>query len=71
MDKNDISNKLGRRIVQLRESFGLRQIDLAHKSDLDDAFLRRIESGRVNPTIKTLERIANALNVEMKDLFDF
>lgn len=71
MGKNDLRDKLGRRIVQLRDSLGLRQVDLANKADIDDGFLRRIETGKVNPTIKTLEKIANGLEVEMKDLFDF
>lgn len=71
MGKNDLRDKLGRRIVQLRDSLGLRQVDLANRADIDDGFLRRIETGKVNPTIKTLEKIANGLEVEMKDLFDF
>ncbi len=57
--------------MQLRDSLGLRQVDLANRADIDDGFLRRIETGKVNPTIKTLEKIANGLEVEMKDLFDF
>jgi len=38
--------------------------------DIDDGSLRRIESGRTNPTTVTLLRIAKALEVEIKDLFD-
>lgn len=71
MGKDDLSGKLGRRIVQLRDNLGLRQVDLAHRAEIDDGFLRRIESGRVNPTIKTLEKIANGLEVQIKELFDF
>jgi transcriptional regulator with XRE-family HTH domain len=71
MGIDELSGKLGRRIVQLRDSIGLRQVDLAHKAEIDDGFLRRIETGKVNPTIKTLEKIANGLEVEIKDLFDF
>mgnify|MGYP005989090481 CR=1 FL=1 len=63
--------QLGKRIVQLRISKSLKQIDLAIKLNIEDSSLRRLESGRTNPTVKTLLRIANALDVEFKDLFDF
>jgi transcriptional regulator with XRE-family HTH domain len=71
MEKYNLSIKVGKRMVQLRKNMGLKQVDLAHKADIDDGFLRRIESGKVNPTLKTLEKIANGLDVVMKDLFDF
>lgn len=62
---------LGQRIVALRKEKGLKQIDLSVKLNIEDAALRRIESGRTNPTTKTLYKIALALEVEMSDLFDF
>lgn len=63
--------KLGKRIVQLREESDLKQIDLALKLDIEDSALRRIESGRTNPTLKTLLRIADSLNVNLTELFHF
>lgn len=71
MENVGIQNKLGKKIVDIRSNLGLRQVDLAMKAEIDDAFLRRIESGKVNPTIKTLEKIAKGLEVPMRDLFDF
>lgn len=71
MDRNSLSVKVGERIVILRTRMGLRQVDLAHEADIDDGFLRRIETGKVNPTLKTLEKIANGLEVQIKELFDF
>jgi len=71
MGKGNIQTRLGERIVKLRNNLGIRQVDLAFRAEMDDAFLRRIEAGKVNPTIKTLEKIAKGLDVEMKDLFDF
>ncbi len=38
---------------------------------MDDGSLRRIESGRTNPTIFTLVRIAKALEVPLVELFLF
>lgn len=62
--------KLGMRIVELRKEKNLKQIDLATKINIEDSALRRIESGRTNPTLKTLLRIAEGLDVELKGLFD-
>jgi transcriptional regulator with XRE-family HTH domain len=48
----------------------LKQEGLSDLLDIDDGSLRRIESGRTNPTTVTLLRISIALEVEIKDLFD-
>ena len=71
MGTNDFLTKLGRRIIEIRNEKGIRQIDLAIDSELDDGSLRRIEAGRTNPTVKTLIKIAKGLGVKTKDLLDF
>jgi len=63
--------KLGQRIVKLRNEKKLKQIDLAIKINIEDSALRRIESGRTNPTVKTLLRIAEGLETDFTNLFDF
>lgn len=62
---------LGKRIVILRKKRNLKQKELSDILDMDDGSLRRIESGRTNPTTATLIKIAKALNVTVADLFDF
>lgn len=62
---------LGRRIKELRKTRGLSQDELSEKVDIDPKHLSRIEVGRGFPSLDTLEKIANALNVEMKDFFEF
>lgn len=42
--------------------------DLAYLCDMERSSMSRIESGRVNITIKTLLTISKALGVDMKDL---
>jgi transcriptional regulator with XRE-family HTH domain len=71
MRPDDITTKLGSRIVKIRNEKGIRQVDLATFVNIDDSSLRKIESGRTNPTTRTLEKIANGLGVSIKDLFDF
>lgn len=55
-------------IKQKRIEKGFKQIDFAHEIGIDDSSLRRIESGRTSPTLKTLFRIANALQVDVAEL---
>lgn len=62
---------LGRRIKELRKMRGLSQEELSEKVDIDPKHLSRIEVGRGFPSLDTLEKIAKALNVEMKDFFEF
>ncbi len=42
--------------------------DLAYLCDMERSSMSRIESGRVNITIKTLFTISKALNINIKDL---
>ena len=61
---------LGVRIRQLRESKGMSQQDLANDSDIPKSQIGRIERAEINTGIKTLIRIANALDIELKELLD-
>jgi len=49
-------------IIELRRKKGLTQKDLAEKIGTKQTAIARIESGRINPTVNLLERIAMALN---------
>src|SRR5829696_1918759 len=57
------------RIRQLRNERGLSQAKLAVMADMDPATLNRLERGTGNPNLKTLERVADALGVEVADFF--
>jgi transcriptional regulator with XRE-family HTH domain len=62
---------LGARIKELRKARGLSQDVVSEKIDIDPKHLSRIEVGRSYPSLDALERIADALGVEAKDLFEF
>ena len=66
---NNLSAKIGTRIRILREAKNMTQQDLADLCNFDKADLSKIESGKANPTIKTLLRISQALDVKFPDLF--
>ncbi|MCL5774255.1 MAG: helix-turn-helix transcriptional regulator [Firmicutes bacterium] len=59
---------MGRRIKALRQSCGLTQEELAHRACLAVAYFARLESGHLNPTLSTLDRLSSALNIPLADL---
>lgn len=70
MEKSELLRVTGKKIQELREKQGLTQLDLAAKieGDFDTTNVSRIESGRTNPTLYTLYRIAKALEVDLSKL---
>jgi len=62
---------IGRRIKELRKSKGLSQEKLAEKAETSTNYLSRMERGTENPTLDMLIKLANALEVEMWEMFDF
>lgn len=61
--KGVVAMHIGSRIKDLRIANGLTQKQLGELCGMADSAIRRYESGRGNPTEKTLRRIANALGV--------
>ncbi len=60
---------IGGKIQKLRKEMGLTQEELAKKADLSYTTLIKIESDQVkNPTIKTIRKIAEALEVSLDNL---
>ena len=56
------------RIRELRNLKNVSQARLAVTAGMDPATLNRIEQGKGNPNLKTLEKLANALEVSVADL---
>ena len=70
MEKLEIFKQVGKNIQQIRQSKGLSQVDLVGciEGNIDTTNISRIEQGRTNPTLLTLYRIAQALEVPLTDL---
>ncbi len=62
---------LAKRLKQLRKSKGLTQEKLAELIGRDTKHISKLELAGSYPSIETLNRIANALQVELKDIFNF
>ncbi|MBX2948807.1 MAG: helix-turn-helix transcriptional regulator [Crocinitomicaceae bacterium] len=72
MEKLELLKNVGKRIQEIRIEKGLTQVDLVGRieGEIDTTNISRIESGRTNPTIFTIYRIAVALEIPMKELLD-
>jgi len=62
---------IGKQIRKHRNERKMTQFDLAIASGMEENALQRIESGRTNPTIKTLLKITKALHIDFSELFVF
>ncbi|MCO6174433.1 helix-turn-helix domain-containing protein [Flavobacterium sp. NRK F10] len=69
--ENNTLKKIGKRIQELRELQNLSQQDFAAKINYDKSNMSRLESGKTNMTVTTLEKVSKALNVELVELFKF
>jgi len=61
---------LGGRIKELRQKQEITQNELAVRCEFEKASMSRIESGKTNITILTLNKISKALDVDMTEFFN-
>ena len=72
MEKNfDVEKRFGAKLAYVRKSRKFSQIKLAELVDMNFNYIGQTERGEANVTIKTMRILANALDVELKELFDF
>lgn len=57
-------------VRQIRKQAGLTQSALAQRVRCERSFISKIENGKANPTQTVLERIAQALEVPVTQLFE-
>lgn len=53
-------------VIELREKHGLTQAELAARCGIDQGDISRIERGATSPTARTLQRIAEALEADVR-----
>lgn len=61
--KNESVIKLGKVIKRVREQKNMSQGDICRATGFDRAYMSNIEAGKGNPTLVTIEKIAQALGV--------
>jgi transcriptional regulator with XRE-family HTH domain len=65
--KKDI--QFGRKLQRVRKKAGFTQEKLADLTKRSTTFIGLIETGRRRPSMKTLQKIASALSINIKELF--
>ena len=67
----DLKIKLGKRIKELRKSKNITQEKLAEITGMDITSLSKIETGRNYPQPDTIEKLADAFEIDIDKLFTF
>jgi putative transcriptional regulator len=60
---------MGKRIQWLRKERGMTQVVLATLCDFEKSNLSRIEAGKTNTTVLSLQKIARVLEIPLSQLF--
>jgi transcriptional regulator with XRE-family HTH domain len=67
----DILKKFGEKLQRVRKLRKISQEELAAKLSMHRTYIGMIERGERNPTIRTLYKIAKALNVSASEILPF
>ena len=70
VDEIEFSEKIGQKIRELRLQRRLSQFDLSIECGIPKNQIGRIERNTISPTLKTIIKICNGLNIHPKELFD-
>lgn len=65
-----IQEAFGARVKELRNNLLISQAELSKKTGIERAQISKIEQGKINVTLETIDRLSKALNVPMKELLD-
>jgi len=69
--KNNILKKFAKRLVQIRKDNEMTQEELSRKTKISRSTIAMLETSKRDITLTKIEKIAKALNVEIKELLNF
>jgi len=70
MNKKKVLIDFGVKVRELRKLKNLSQEELSYKADLHRTYIGMIERAEKNITLMNIEKIANALDIQISDLFN-
>lgn len=70
MDDKELFSRIGLNVRVERTIKRLTQAQLAEMIDVHEKYIGKIETGKQNITLKTLNKIANALNIDITRLLE-
>ena len=65
-EESEAEHVLVKALIEARNEAGMTQQQLSSLSHIDQAVLSRIESGKANPSLKTLQKVANGLGKKLE-----
>ena len=68
---SQLRRQFAKRLKSLRRQKGMTQKELAQAADLSVSFVRSMEQAVYAPSFESIEKIADAMTVEAKELFSF
>ena len=69
MLRMSVQSRVSRNIQRIRREKELSQEEVAHRARVHQTYLSGVETGKRNPSILVVERIARALGVDISELF--
>jgi transcriptional regulator with XRE-family HTH domain len=65
----NIKQRFGKAVRRRRREMDLSQEQLAEHAGLHRTYISNLERGELNPSLETIERITNALDISIPELF--
>lgn len=70
MEDREILIAFGQRVQNLRKRLGISQEELAFRANVNRTYIGMIERAERNITLRNINKLAKALEVDIKDLFE-
>jgi transcriptional regulator with XRE-family HTH domain len=70
LSEDPLLSAVGRRVQQLREARGFKAADFARAAGVTQQYLWRVEQGQQNLNLRSISRLAIALDVQMTALLE-
>src|SRR5437879_338354 len=69
MDKLDLKKLFGAEVKRRRNELGISQEELAERANLHRTYVSDVEAGKRNPSLASIERLANGLGASLSSVF--
>jgi len=69
-EKTELLKRFGQQLKRVREEKGISSAELGRLTYIDKPHITRLEKGGTNPTLTTLIKLAEALDIEIHELFE-
>lgn len=68
-EKEQLQKKFGKHLKKLRMERNVSSAELSRRTFIEKPHITRLEKGESNPTLFTLQKIADALEISIEELF--